>query len=147
MRLGPLLAAATLAGASVSTAASGKEYQVAMVNRSADGPMAFAPGYLRIKPGDTVRFVAKDKGHNAESMAHMIPAGAPPFKGRINEELVVRFTRPGVFGYKCLPHLGMGMVGVIQVGEAGNLADLSARAAKLPPLAARRMAQYLKQAR
>jgi len=144
-----ILAVITVVGGlgTVAGTAEAKEYRVAMVNRSTDGPMAFAPGYLRIAPGDTVRFVAQDKGHNAESIAQMLPAGAAPFKGRIDEEIVVRFTVPGVYGYKCLPHTAMGMIGLIQVGKPANLTAATAQAAKLPPFAARRMATYLKQVR
>src|SRR3546814_6259395 len=36
--------------------------------------------------------------------------------------LPISFGKPGVYGYKCLPHYGMGMVGVVVVGNAGNLA-------------------------
>ena len=57
---------------------------------------------------------------------------ATPFRGRINEEIVVRFTAPGLYGYKCLPHLGMGMVGLIQVGRPVNRAAVVEGAARLP---------------
>jgi hypothetical protein len=37
----------------------------------------------------------------------------------------------GVYLYKCTPHAMMGMVGVIQVGEATNKADAEKAAEKL----------------
>jgi pseudoazurin len=77
----------------------------------------------------------------------MSPAGGPTFKGKINEEIVVRFTKPGVYGYKCLPHTGMGMVGLVQVGGAGNKAAASAAAAKLPGMGKKRMGELLAGAR
>jgi pseudoazurin len=77
----------------------------------------------------------------------MTPAGAPPFKGAIDQALVVKFTRPGLYGYKCLPHLGLGMVGLIQVGKPVGLADATVQAGKLPPLAKKRMTAYLSQVR
>ena len=64
----------------------------------------------------------------------MIPPGATPFKGRINEEIVVKLTVPGLYGYKCLPHLGMGMVGLIQVGKPVNKEAAARVAATLPGL-------------
>jgi pseudoazurin len=64
-----------------------------------------------------VHFVAKDKGHNVESVDGMIPEGATPFKGAMNKDLTVTFTQPGVYGFKCAPHYGMGMVGLIVVGD------------------------------
>lgn len=116
------------------TSAVAREYQVKMLNKGPNGQMmVFEPAYLAVKPGDTVKFVATDKGHNAESIPTMTPTGAPAFKGKINEEIVVKFTKPGVYGYKCLPHLGMGMVGLVQVGPGSpNKAQAAAAAAKLP---------------
>jgi hypothetical protein len=59
----------------------------------------------------------------------------------------VTFTAPGVYGYKCLPHLGMGMVGVIQVGPASNKAQAAATAAKLPGLGKKVMTGLVARAR
>src|SRR5215207_9188981 len=85
-----------------------REHQVKMLNKGADGSlMVFEPAFLKVAPGDTVKFVATQKGHNAESIAGMAPAGAPTFKGKINEEISVKFSKEGVYGYKCLPHVGM----------------------------------------
>lgn len=123
--------------------AQARDWQVRMLNRGPDGAaMAFAPAFLAIQPGDTVRFLATDRGHNAETLPGMIPQGATPFRGRINEEIAVRFTAPGLYGYKCLPHLGMGMVGLIQVGRATNRAEI-ARAATLLPGQSRRVMERL----
>jgi pseudoazurin len=96
-----------------------------------------------VKSGDSVRFIAVDKGHNAETIAGMLPAGAVPFKGKINEEIVVRFTKPGLYGYKCQPHLGMGMVGLVQVEGATNKPQVLAEASKLPGFGKRTMAGLL----
>ena len=40
---------------------------------------------------------------------------------------VVEFTQEGVFLYKCIPHFALGMIGVIQVGNAGNIDDVKAQ--------------------
>jgi pseudoazurin len=131
----------------LATPASAREYKVDMANRSVDGAMVFAPGLVKVAPGDTVMFVVRDKSHNAESIAGLTPVGARPFKGRINEEIRVRFTTPGLYGYKCLPHLGMGMVGIVQVGAPTNRRAFEAGVAKLPPLARARFAKYLRSVR
>jgi len=127
--------------------AAAKEYRVAMVNRGSNGAMDFAPAYLRIAAGDTVRFAVQDKSHNAESIRELTPAGGTLFKGAMNKEVVVKFTRPGLYGYKCLPHFAMGMVGLVQVGAAVNKTAFSAALAKLPPLARVRMTKFLQQAK
>jgi pseudoazurin len=132
----------------VASPAAAKEYQVEMLNKGADGSlMVFEPAYLKVAPGDSVKFLATQKGHNAESLPGMAPAGAAAFKGKIDEEFTVKFTKEGVYGYKCLPHLGMGMVGVVQVGKAANKADAAAAAQKLPGLGKKRMTALLGQVR
>ena len=92
-------------------------YQVKMLNRSSTGPMSFEPDYLALKPGDKIQFLASTSGHNAASIVGMAPEGAPPFKGKVNEEIVVEFAPKGFYGIQCMPHYGMGMVMLIQVGD------------------------------
>lgn len=98
------------------------EHQVLMLNQGKDGTMVFEPGYLKVAVGDTVKFIAKDKTHNAESVA--VPAGATPFKGRIDEEIVVKIEKEGVYLYQCAPHVVMAMFGVIQAGKPANLQEV-----------------------
>ena len=89
------------------------EVEIKLLNRGADGVMVFEPAFVKIAPGDTVKFLPTDKGHNAESIKGMLPEGATPFAGKNEQE--------GVYGIKCLPHYGMGMVAMIVVGAPGNL--------------------------
>ena len=97
------------------------EVEVKLLNKGADGVMVFEPAFVKIAPGDTVKFVSTDKGHNAESIKGMLPEGAAPFVGKNNEDIAVKFEQEGVYGIKCLPHYGMGMVGMIVVGNPGNV--------------------------
>jgi pseudoazurin len=137
------LTLAALAVLSLSTHSLAADHQVKMVNKDSEGrAMQFEPAFLAIAPGDTVTFVNADKGHNSESIKGMIPEGAEPWKGKINEEIKVTFDAEGVYGYKCLPHLGMGMVGVIQVGDSTDNID-EIKAAKLPGKARTRMDELL----
>lgn len=103
---------------------------VKMLNRGAAGMMVFESAIIRIKPGQSVTFTPNDMGHNAETIPGMLPAGAQPFKGALSKPVTVTFTKPGVYGFKCAPHLSMGMVGVVIVGNPTNLAQ--ARAVSLP---------------
>ena len=102
------------------------EIQVKMLNRGTDGVMVFEPALVKIEPGDTIKFVATDKGHNAETIKGMFPADSTPFAGKLGEDVNVTFDKPGVYGVKCLPHYGMGMVALIVVGTPGNLAEAKA---------------------
>jgi pseudoazurin len=67
--------------------------------------------------------VPVDPGHNAESLKGMTPEGAEPFKGGIGKEIAVTFDVEGVYGYNCMPHYGMGMVGLVVVGDAAANAE------------------------
>lgn len=128
-------------GTAVATvgAASADEYEIHMLNKGEKGVMVFEPDFLSVQPGDTVRFVPVDKGHNAESIKGMLPEGAEPFKGKMSKELSVTFDQDGVYGVKCMPHYGMGMVALIEVGEPKNLD--TAETVKHPGKAAKRFAE------
>ncbi|MBK3745317.1 pseudoazurin [Paraburkholderia aspalathi] len=92
--------------------------EVRMLNRGEKGSMVFEPDYLSLQPGDSVKFIATNKSHNAATIDGMVPEGSPGFKGQINEEILVTFDHAGFYGIKCSPHYGMGMVMLIQVGTA-----------------------------
>ncbi|GIL02064.1 MAG: pseudoazurin [Alphaproteobacteria bacterium] len=113
-----------------SGAAGAEEFEIRMLNRGDAGAMVFEPDYVKAQPGDTIRFVAADKGHNAETIKGMIPDGVEPFKGDLNHDITVTLTSEGVYGIKCAPHYAMGMVALIEVGAPVNLDE--ARAVKQP---------------
>lgn len=107
------LVAATL----LASPAIAADHQVQMLNKGEMGSMVFEPALIEIAPGDTVTFVPTDKSHNAESIAGFLPEGAETFKGKINQEITVTFDVPGAYGVKCQPHLAMGMVALVVVGD------------------------------
>lgn len=123
--------AAALAGLVLGTAVAGPalaaDHQVKMLNRGAAGMMVFEPAFLAVQPGDTVTFVPTDAGHNAEAIDGMLPEGAEPFAGGMGKEISVTFKAEGLYGYKCKPHYGMGMVGLIQVGDEAPNAQAAAK--------------------
>ena len=100
---------------------SSEEYEVKMLNFGNDGSMVFEPGFLKVNVGDTVHFKSVDMAHNSESSTGLIPVNASGWKGNINEDISITLTEEGVYVYQCTPHLILGMVGVIQVGEAVNM--------------------------
>jgi pseudoazurin len=131
-----LTTAALLAFA--ATPALAANFDVHMLNKGADGAMVFEPALIKVAPGDTVTFVPTDKGHNAETIAKMLPDGAEAFKGKMGAEVVVTFTEPGAYGIKCGPHFAMGMVALVVVGDAPANLD-TVKAVKLPKTAQGRM--------
>ena len=126
MRISTVLSG-VIGAAMLATPAAAADHVVKMLNKGKAGMMVFEPALVKVAPGDTVTFVPTDKSHNAESIAGMLPAGATAFKGKMNQPIKVTFAKPGVYGYKCLPHYGMGMVGVVVVGNPNaNLAAAQA---------------------
>lgn len=118
MKVRFLLAAALMAALPYALPATAETLKVEMRNRGEKGSMVFEPDFLAIKPGDSVKFIATHKSHNAASIDGMVPEGYAGFKGKINEEIEVTFNQPGFYGIKCSPHFGMGMVMLVKVGEA-----------------------------
>jgi pseudoazurin len=136
-----MAAAAALAFAGPAFAA---DHQVQMLNKGEKGAMVFQPDFIEAVPGDTVTFVPTDKGHDAETIKGMLPEGAEPFKGKMNQPITVTVEKEGVYGVKCTPHYGMGMVALIKVGQPTNAEE--AAAAKHPGKAKTKMAELLAQA-
>jgi pseudoazurin len=50
----------------------------------------------------------------------MLPDGAATFIGKNGEDIAVKFDQAGIYGVKCAPHYGMGMVAMIVVGTPSN---------------------------
>ena len=121
-----LVMAAFAAVMAMAGGANAAQVEVKMLNKGTEGLMVFEPALVKVAPGDTVKFVSTDKGHNAESIKGMFPADAAPFVGKNGEDVAVTFDKPGAYGVKCLPHYGMGMVALIVVGTPGNLAEARA---------------------
>ena len=117
-----LILLATVATLAMSGLAAAAEVEVKMLNKGAEGGMmVFEPAFVKIEPGDTVKFVSTDPGHNAETIKGMLPDGAAAFVGKSGEDVSVKFDQAGVYGVKCLPHYGMGMVAMVVVGTPANI--------------------------
>lgn len=124
--------------ASFGLAAQAADFEIHMLNKGKAGAMVFEPGGIKIAKGDTVTFVPTDKSHNAETIKDMIPEGATPFKGKMNEAIKVTFDTEGAYAIKCAPHVGMGMVAIVVVGDAPANLD-AVKTGKLPKKARGRL--------
>ena len=122
----------------------GNAHSVLMLNAACadpDTPNVFEPAILRIDTGDSVTFVPTDAGHNSASKRGMIPDGAVPWNGAIDENLTVEFSVPGIYGHICVPHYEWGMVGLIVVGN--NLSNLKSAKKIRHPGSARKVFRKL----
>ena len=132
----PILAAA-------SGQAAAETFEVQMLNKGAEGAMVFEPAYVKAAPGDVIHFVPTDRSHNAASIDGMLPEGVEPFRSKMNKEFELTVEAEGLYGVKCQPHFGMGMVALIQVGAPVNREAVEAvklkgkAAARFEPLLAR----------
>lgn len=115
------LITATVAAFVLATAAQAENFDVKMLNKGADGAMVFEPAFVKAVVGDTVTFISTDKGHNVEDIAGMLPEGVEAFKSGMGDDYVLTLTAEGLYGLKCTPHYGMGMVALIQAGAPVNL--------------------------
>ncbi len=120
--------AATLAATPAAPGALAEDHRIEMLNAGPDGePMVFEPAYLEVEPGDTVTFVNVQGAHNAQTIDGMVPQGAEGFRGGMRQDVSFTPQQEGVYGIKCMPHYGAGMVALIKVGEgdAPNLEQAS----------------------
>ena len=77
---------------------------------------SFSLEVANIDVGDTVEWLPKNKGHNVEFLSGPDMADLPP-KSKLNEFHSVLFEKKGVYLYGCTPHLNMGMLGLVVVGN------------------------------
>lgn len=119
------LIARTIAASSLILCAASvyaADIEIRLVDKSETGGMlAFEPSFVKANVHDTLVFIPTNKGHNSSSL--LVPAGAEDWKGPFDKEYRVKLSAEGVYLYVCDAHKPMGMVGVVQVGKAGNLEE------------------------
>lgn len=128
---------AAIMALAVAGAANAAEHEIRMLGDGPDDPMVFAPDFIHAAPGDTVRFVAVDGYHNAESIRAMFPDSAEGFKGEIGKDVVMTLSEPGVYLVKCKSHYGVGMVALVVAGDMPDNETLARAVAGPHPLRAR----------
>ena len=126
-----------------------ENFDVKMVNADASGQvMVFDPPFIKANVGDTVTFLPTDMLHNSQSVPGMIPSSASSWNGAMNEKITIELNTEGVYVYQCTPHIALGMIGVIQVGEASNIDDIKNSTSSLESMIVmnkERVQQYLGQ--
>lgn len=142
MRILKILALASIAIIPVPAFAA--DVTVDMLNKdpATSERNVYAPALVQIEPGDTVTWVAKDRGHNVEFISGAYPDGVERFRSKLSKDVSYIFTEPGIYIYKCTPHYGLGMVGVVVVGDATDRAAALA-SKKYPGKAAARIRALL----
>ena len=112
-----------------ATLANAADIQIKMTDKSeTDGLFAFEPTYVKASVNDTLVFIPTDPAHNTLSL--LVPSGAQPWRSPYDKEFRVKLDKEGVYLYACDAHKKMGMVGIVQVGNAANLDEAKKKVAE-----------------
>ena len=126
-----------------------ENFDVKMVNADASGQvMIFDPPFLKANIGDTVTFLPTDMLHNSQSVPDLIPSSANAWNGAMNEKITILLNTEGVYVYQCTPHIALGMIGIIQVGDPVNIDDVKNSISSLESMIVmnkERVQEYLEQ--
>lgn len=104
---------------------------IEMLNKDDQGnKMVYSEEVAKIEVGETITWVPTSKGHNVEMIAG--PDGATlPKKSKNGKEVSMTFEVPGIYYYWCTPHKGMGMIGLVVVGDDVSNKDAIVKAKAL----------------
>lgn len=110
-----------LALSGVTLSARAETFTIRMITEDAtidgDTTMVFDPPLFQVAVGDTVVFEPTQASHNTASKRGMLPEGVESWNSSIDETFEITFTQDGTYGYICMPHYSVGMVGLILVGD------------------------------
>ena len=112
-----------LIAAFLSTPSFAADVAIEMLNKDADGnKMVFSEEVVKVDVGDTVTWLPSSKGHNVEMISS---PNRMKFKSKNGKEAKITFETPGIYYYLCTPHKGMGMIGLVVVGnDMSNIDDV-----------------------
>ena len=115
----------------VFAVSSANAMTIEMLNKDdAGNKMVYSKELARVDVGETITWVPTSKGHNVEWIAG--PDGAElPKKSKNSKEVSMTFEVPGIYYYWCTPHKGMGMIGLVVVGDDTSNKDAIAKAKAL----------------
>ncbi|TDO99443.1 plastocyanin/azurin family copper-binding protein [Marinomonas balearica] len=116
-------------GVVLSTLSVAEEIKIEMLNYGKDGGMVFQPSFVKAEVGDVITFVPTHAGHYAQS--YITPTEQSGWKTKMNEPFSLELSHEGLHLYYCPPHLMMGMVGMIQVGQPTNLELVKTKVGRL----------------
>lgn len=91
--------------------------------------LKFEPLVTVIAAGDTVAW-ENMSSHDTQAFADLIPQGTEVWHSSMGENYQRTFTQEGIYIYKCTPHIGAGMGGVVIVGNPVNLDSIKAATVK-----------------
>ena len=108
----------------ISTSASAADMTIEMLNKDADGnKMVFSEEIARVEIGDIITWIPTTKGHNVEMISS---PNDMKLKSKNGKEVKISFDKAGIYYYWCTPHKGMGMIGLVVVGnDTSNIEQIA----------------------
>jgi pseudoazurin len=113
----------------LATPSFAAEVAIEMLNKDANGnKMVFSQEVVKVEAGDTVTWRPSSKGHNVEMISS---PNKMKFKSKNGKQAKITFETPGIYYYWCTPHKGMGMIGLVVVGnDLSNLEEVASATAR-----------------
>lgn len=124
--------------------AAASPIEIVMQGKTDGSHVWFDPVGLHLRPGQTVRWINRDRGNSHTVTSYhpeiferplRIPAKAKPWNSDYllpDETFSLRFDEEGVYDYYCVPHEHAGMVGRVVVGDPSAVEAAAATAALTP---------------
>ena len=108
----------------LSTPLFAADLTIEMLNKDSSGnKMVYSQEIVKVDVGDTVTWLPTSKGHNVEMIAS---PNDMKLKSKNSKEVKVTFDTSGIYYYWCTPHKGMGMIGLVVVGnDLSNIDDIA----------------------
>ncbi|MGF1706573.1 plastocyanin/azurin family copper-binding protein [Enterovibrio baiacu] len=80
----------------------------------------FDPMFIVVEPGDRVSWVNMP-AHMIETIDAMVPEGTEKIRTELGVDVSFVFNDDGIYVYKCTPHWGARMGGVLLVGNPSDI--------------------------
>lgn len=96
------------------SSAFAEEYEVRAVG------MKFDPMFVVLQPGDRVSWTNMP-AHMVETIDVMVPEGTEKIQTELGMDVSFVFNNEGIYVYKCTPHWGARMGGILLVGNPADI--------------------------
>ena len=108
----------------LANASHAADMSIEMLNKDSSGnKMVYSQEIAKIDVGDTVTWLPTSNGHNVEIIAS---PNDMKLKSKNGKEVKITFDTSGIYYYWCTPHKGMGMIGLVVVGnDLSNIDEIA----------------------
>lgn len=95
----------------------------------------FTPKNITINVGDTVVWICTDGRHNVNGTQSSYPNNPESFGNSTGRDWTYSyvFTQPGMHDYQCDPHVGLGMIGTVNVLETSGVEEFKLLSVRVYP--------------